>query len=227
MTFSHHWTQSAAFAALYGTVSIDDGTPVELDRTILDGSGNPIYLRRPVALSVETGGMHATNGTITFGVPAGATVAWWSLLDVNSNVLVLNPITASVRANIPQPCLFDDLATGWIKKPGGITEQQGAGTFVVFSSGPSPSSTLYSTGGYTTLPGNVWSQGTYAVWPVRDSLSESFRVNNIVGRSDRALHADVLVPSNRGWGYWQRFDPVTYVTDGTYTLDSVRVRTVG
>lgn len=228
MTFSHRWAQSAAYAALYGPRSIDDATPVELDRTILDGLGNPIYLRRPVALSVESAGMHSTTGTITFGVPAGSTVAWWALLDVNSNVLVLNPITESVLANIPQPCLFDDLATGWIKKPGGIAEQQTAGTFVTFASGPSPTSTLYSTGGYTTLPSNIWAQGTYAVWPVRDQLAERFRINNIPGMSDRArFSADALIPSNYGWGFWQRFDPISYVSAGTYVLGAVRVRTVG
>lgn len=219
MTASHAWASTVAYAALYGPAGGAtgvDGTPVELS-----GTG---YARRTTAVYVPTPGMLSMSAPVTFTVPAGSIVAWFGLLNATGNLLALDPISEGGVSNVPQPCLFDDLSGGTIKKPG---QQQGARTYVVFWDGPSPVGSLFSSG-YVTLPTNVESHGKYSIWPLREQRSTSFRVANAVGLSEAArLEPDTLVPSNRGWGYWQRMDPLTYAIAGTYTLNVVHVRTIG
>jgi hypothetical protein len=234
--FSHAWAAAVSQVALYQSVAAD-GTLLEVDGSILDEFLVPVYQRRVVALDQASDGALAAISPVTFRVPAGTTICWYGLLDGDDNLLALEPISASVLSDVPQAVLFDDLTTGWISRPG--ASQQG-GTYVVFWSDHAPQSGLFSTGGYTTLPSNIWAAGAYTIWLVREqqfigSENARFTIRPVVTAgqyppllSDESrFEVEATIPSNYGWGYYQRIDPIAYVADGTFSLDSLRVRTTG
>lgn len=217
------WVDSIRTVGVLQSVG-QTGTPVE----VVGGS----YARQPVSFGPLADGARHSTTVLTYAIPSGQTVAWYSLYDASSVLTAIMPHSIAAD-NTPQICMFLDTLTGWIEAPDHTLV---IGQEVVFWSGPTPGTNTFATAivdpinnaaGHSfnatnSLPQDVAASfGPYWLWFVTEVAAHRFRMKL------NESFPTAYVPFSQGWGYYQKVTQSPFPQGGTLSIASISIAEYG